>query len=298
MVSGSGIFQHLASGRLRDHPKELSVFLLSRKVENCSKATIDTYDRRISQFLVFAKKPLTQIERSDVDLYLLSLREKKLSPHYVESCYRSLRAFFNWLVDEDMLPQSPMRNIKRPKTPKFTKEFLSEAQYLRLLAVCPIKDYQGIRNRAWLTLLWSTGARFSELANLKLGDLDWQQNRIRVFGKGAKERYVPFTQDAQKAVYKYLAVRPEQYLELWVTEERKPLKPTGLRKITRTLFERAEVKVKDLHHIFRRSWAMRNIRAGIPTKYIALVGGWSSINMLEHYVAAMTSEDAIGAKWV
>lgn len=293
MVLGSGILGHLDSGRPGDCQKELSNFLLSRQVENCSPATISTYQKRIQQFIDHANKPIDQIEKSDIELYILSLQKKGLSPHYIESCYRAIRTFFGWLVEEEIITRSPLKNIKRPKTPKFAKEFLTESQYLRLLSVCPSKDYRGIRNRAWLTLLWTTGARFAELANLKLSDLDWQQSRIRVFGKGAKERYVPFTTDAQKAIYRYLAVRPEGYNELWIGEERRPMKHNGLSKVTRTLFERAQVNVKDLHHIFRRTWAYRNLVNGVSPKFVQLIGGWESMSILEQYVKRMDSQDAL-----
>ncbi|GAI72375.1 unnamed protein product, partial [marine sediment metagenome] len=56
--------------------------------------------------------------------------------------------------------------------------------------------------------------------------------------------------------------------------------------------------IKDLHHIFRRSWAMRNLKAGVPQKYVQLIGGWESVTTLEQYVRAMESEDALDANWV
>jgi len=301
MVVGEGLFGLSDTGRLRTLPKELSKFLLSRHIEGCSPATLDAYERRIKYMFNHTDKPVDKIEKSDVELYILSLKNKNCSPHYIESCYRAINTFFIWLVNEGYLTQSPMKNMKKPKKPKYAKEFITEQQFQALLSVCPSRDYRGIRNRAWLWLLWTTGARFSELANLQLSDLDWQQNRIRVFGKGAKERYVPFTKEAQTMVYKYIAVRPEGFTALWIGEEKKPMKFGGLSKATRLMYERAGFKVKDLHHVFRRSWAYRNLKAGVPIKYVQLCGGWSSVTMLEQYVAMMNSEDALNSdkiKWV
>ena len=70
---------------------------------------------------------------------------------------------------------------------------------------------------------------------------------------------------------------------------------TGLGKITRTMFTRADIQVKDLHHIFRRTWAYRNLKAGVPLKFVQLVGGWESVAVLEQYVRRMDSEDALGS---
>lgn len=279
---------------------EVTSFLLSRRVENCSPHTILTYEKRILAFFEFvgAIAP-TQVTKSDLELYLLHLRDTGVSPHYIQSCYRSIHVFLSWLVAEEIIEKSPMNGMRSPKVPKFAKPFLSEEDYKKLLALCHPKDYRGARSRAWLTLLWTTGARFSELANLKVHDLDWDADRIRVVGKGAKERHIPFTKDAQVAMYRYLAVRPEGYDELWIGEERRPLKPAGLSSATRKLYQRAGIKVTDLHHIFRRSWAYRNLKAGVPIKHLQIIGGWSSVTVLEQYVARMDSEDALSSvKWV
>lgn len=284
-----------------DLVKELGLFLLNRKVENCTRATLQSYEKRISQFLNLTQKSPRDISKNDIEFFLLCLREKNLSPFYIESCFRAIRAFFNWLVAEEIIFQSPMRNMKRPKTPRLIgKEFLSEINFKKLLNTCNSSDYQGARNRAWLMLLWTTGARFSELANLKLKDLDWTQGRIRVLGKGNKERFVPFIKDAQRAIYKYLASRADDYPCLWLADRRRPMTADGLVSVTRRLFERTGIKIKDLHHIFRRTWAYRNLKNGTPIKFVQLCGGWESVTTLEGYIKAMNSEEALngkGVKW-
>ena len=134
-------------------------------------------------------------------------------------------------------------------------------------------------------------------------DLDWNKARIKVVEKGDKERYVPFTADAQKAVYRYLKARQvymgskDHYQELWIGEERKPLVYHGIQKINRVLMDRAGLHVKDQHHIFRRTWAYRNLSAGVPVKFVQLVGGWSDLATMEGYVRAMQSDDALNVQW-
>ena len=282
------------SNRLTDCP-ETQLFVLSRKVQNCQPRTVETYQAIIGRFLAFARKPIKTILRSDVELYLLSLQEKGRSPHYVRSCYRNLHVFFSWLVAEEMLDLSPMRGMKPPRLPRYAKDFLPEENFRKLLALCPRSDYRGARNAAWLWLLWSTGCRVDELAKIKLSDLNWEASTIRVIGKGAKERQVPFTREAQRTVYHYLKMRGDNHPQLWISEERQPMRLTGLGKITRTMFTRADIQVKDLHHIFRRTWAYRNLKAGVPLKFVQLVGGWESVAVLEQYVRRMDSEDALGS---
>jgi len=301
MLLDQGIFPTSGTSRLEDLPKEPAGFLLSREVKGCTPATLKTYELRISQFFRFLDGQITRVQdadRSDIDRFLLRLRELGRSPHYIHSHFRALRTFFNWCVAEEFVPHSPMRNMKPPKLPKKGKPFISEAERDRLLHLCPPSTFLGARNGAAIWLFWSTGMRSQELANLQLSDLEWDKSRIRVFGKGNKERYVPFTKEAKKAVWRYLSYRNDDYPALWVTEERRPARKWAIVSATRRLIERADLDIKDMHHIFRRSWAMRNLKAGVPIKYVQLIGGWESVTTLEQYVRAMESEDALDANWV
>jgi site-specific recombinase XerD len=280
-------------------PPELRLFVLSRTVSNCQPRTIQTYLYHIRRFIAYVNKPLTQVTKADVELWLLSLKEKERSPAYLRSVHRNLCIFFNWMVAEEMIPRSPMHNMPRPRVPRRGKEFLSREDFDRLLAVCPANDFRGARNIAWLWLLWSTGCRLDGLVKLKLKDLGWRQGRISVVEKGDKQRYVPFTKEAQRAVYRYIKARrkylgkTDRYEELWIGEERRPMTYHGLQKVSRILQERAGVHIKDQHHIFRRTWLYRNVKAGTPLKMLQIVGGWSDLATLDGYIRAMDSEDAI-----
>lgn len=191
-----------------------------------------------------------------------------------------------------------MRNMKPPKTPKVGKPFLTEVERDQMLHLCPLSSFTGARGAAVIWLLWTTGMRLGELAGLQQSDLDWEKNKIRVFGKGQKERYVPFAREAKKAVWRYMAHRKDDLPQLWLTEERQPATVWAITSATRRLIERAGLDIKDMHHIFRRSWAWRNLKAGLPTKYVQLVGGWENLTTLDGYVRAMESEEALEAKWV
>ncbi len=301
MLLDQGTFGYSNTCRPKDLPKELEGFLLSREVEGCSPPTLKTYRFRIGHFFLFLDgrvAGIQDISHADIDKYLLHFRELGRSPHYIHSNFRALRTFFNWCVAEEFVPRSPMRNMKAPRLPKKGKPFISEAERDRLLHLCPPSTFLGARNGATIWLFWSTGMRLQELANLQLSDLEWNKSRIRVFGKGSKERYVPFTNEAKKAVWRYLSYRNDDYPALWITEERRPARKWAIVSATRRLIERADLDIKDMHHIFRRSWAMRNLKAGVPQKYVQLIGGWESVTTLEQYVRAMESEDALDANWV
>lgn len=279
---------------------EVRVFLLSRKLSNCRPRTLETYQRSIERFLRAVGKSPHEVTKVDVQSYLMVLLEdRKRSPAYVRSVHLQLSIFYNWPMADGLMERSPMAGIPRPRAPRKGKAFLSQADFDRLLAVCPANDFRGARNIAWLWLLWTTGCRFDGLAKLKLKDLEWTENRISVVEKGDKHRYAPFTADAQRAVYRYLKARKvfmgakDNYQELWINEERRPLGKTGLQRIVRVLQDRSGVHYRDDHHIFRRTWLYRNAKNGVPLKMLQLVGGWSDLTTLDGYIRAMTSGDAI-----
>ncbi len=111
--------------------------------------------------------------------------------------------------------------------PRYAKNLSREEYFRKMQSLCARSTFCRARNAAWLWLLWPTGCRVDELAKLKLSDLDWTTSTTRVLGKGAKLRQVRFTQPAQRAVYHYLKMRSENHCQLWISEERHPMRLTA-----------------------------------------------------------------------
>lgn len=278
----------------------LEGFLLSREVMECTDRTLSDYKVRLGQFIRFLDSfyptlTLADVQRSHVEYYLMWLKNNGRKPWTLRTSYRALHAFYNWMLEEDLVSASPLAKMKVPKVPKVGRPFLSEGQLRQLLDVCSLNRFTGARSAAMIWLLWGTGMRFTELGQLMLTDLDWGKERIRVFGKGRKERYVEFPDQARRAVWRYLQFRQDDLPELWLTEERTPLQLAGVRHALIRIYERAGLKVKDHFHIFRRTWAMRKIDEGVPQKYIMLIAGWEDPDTMDKYVRAMDSEMALDA---
>lgn len=274
-----------ARTRQGDFLRVLDSFLLSRQVEGNTDWTYKTYQKRLALFFVFVTRDgprdLAGITRRDVELFLRSFQLRQLSPHYVDGNYRSLRAFFNWSVHNELIPSSPMRHMKAPRLPKRGKPFMTESQRDRLLAMCPADTLLGDRDAALIWLLWGSGMRLEECLNLGLEDLDWPRGTARIFGKGQKERLAPFTMRARIAVIKYLDHRADELPGLWVTEEIRPMSRSGMVSAMRRLIERSGQRgeIRDLFHIFRRTWARRMMQKTPPVslKYIQQAGGWATL---------------------
>ncbi len=279
-------------------PLEVQLFLADRRIKNCSPHTIATYERRLRLFCQYVRKSPRDVVKEDVQLFLGSLYDKHRSPHYIRSCYLHLKIFYQFLVRDRLIAVSPLQDIDKPIVPKHIKPCLQPDAFDRLLATCP-NDFRGLRNAAWLWLFWSTGCRIGGLHKLRLKDLDWQRSYIKVTEKGDRDRFVPFVPEAQKAVLRYLKARAiymrdaDPWEELWVSEERRPLTYYGIMMIIRTLSRRAGVDLRDTHHIFRRSWLVRNLEKGVSLKTLQLVGGWRDLASLEIYARSMQSMTAV-----
>ncbi len=144
-------------------------------------------------------------------------------------------------------------------------------------------------------MLWmmvTTGVRRNEMWMLKKDDLDWDNSVIRVgYGKGQKERQIPFERHCQRAMLRYIQQRRNSLDWLWVTEEGIRLGYDGIWQDMKRLAERAEVELKDACHIFRRTFAANAVKQNIPRPYVQTIAGWSTPQMLDHCVAAMEAEE-------
>jgi site-specific recombinase XerD len=293
--------------RAGDFATAFQGFMLSREVQNCTQSTLETYEKRLGKFFVFLQQDgchtLKDIQRTHIELYLVKYQQKGCSPFYVDSHYRTLKAFFRWCVGEEYIIKDPLRNIHTPKLPKLRKPFLTTEQFQSMLALCPLSYFWGARNAAILWLLWTTGLRLHEAANIQLRDIEWggakKRGSIRIMGKGQKERYVPLLPRTKQALWRYQSYRTDEYPQLWLTEEGRPATKAMINMVLTRLQDRAGLKglIKDRCHVFRRSWAWRQIQAGVPEKYILLCAGWSSRAMLDRYVGAASSEQAVEAQW-
>jgi len=118
----------------------------------------------------------------------------------VNTYFRFVRAWFNWMVGRGIINKSPLASLKPPTIPKTVIKPLDYEQIQRMLACCS-KYFSGRRDRTIVALIFDSGLRRSEISNIKLADIDLKRGAIRVMGKGAKERYVAIGEVAKKITY-------------------------------------------------------------------------------------------------
>jgi integrase/recombinase XerC len=218
----------------------LKIFLLSCKAEACSADTVSWYESKLSLAIRYFEEngisDISLIDPEQIRYYILSkLTTCKATTAF--NHYRALRRWFNWMVGEKILAETPMSHIKPPKLPKLRKPVYTREQIIAQLDLCSHwqRTFTGTRNRAIILVLYDTGMRLSEMIKTKIEDVDFDNEYIKVFGKGAKERLVGISKNTQKAILKYLLRRNDKYPNLWVTEERRPLQTHGIQMVLRRI---------------------------------------------------------------
>lgn len=200
------------------------------------------------------------------------------------------------MVEEGILAQSPMLNIKPPRMPKLIPKPFSRHDIDNLLLLCSGNRFLEVRNRALVLLFLDTGLRLAEVAGIQLQDIDFDRETIKVMGKGAKERRVRIGKTAQKAILRYLLNRNDGLPCLWVTEERRPMAKGGVQMVIKRLAQRAGITgVKLGPHTFRHTAAISYLRNGGSEFTLQLMLGHSTLQMTRKYVATLGEEDLIKA---
>ena len=281
---------------------ELGRFATHLRAENKSARTIDSYAESVAQLAAFLEKqgmPLSTsgMRREHVEAYLADLSERGRSPATVALRYRSLRVFFAWLVDEDELAESPMRHMKPPVVPLQPVPLLDLEDVRKLLKATSGSSFDDRRDTALILILFDTGARLSEIANLTIEDVDTVQGFATVRGKEGNRRYLPLKPKVSRALDKYLRVRArhrDRDSQWFWLGKRGRLAPRG---VVQAMKRRAKAaRLPHLHvHMFRHSFAHYWLAEGSQEVDLMRLTGWRSRTMLSRYAASAADQRAQAA---
>ena len=188
----------------------IHVFLSYLRVEKgLAQNTILAYGRDLKRFAAFLRKRrklgLPDVTREDIVDFLSNLYKEKMDSRSVARFLVSLRGLFKFAMMENMVTTDPTENLESPKIRNSLPTYLRVEEIDKLLQAPNLATPIGLRDRAMLEVLYSTGLRVSELLNLRMSDIDMRIGCVRCIGKGDKERLVPIGRKAIEAVEQYLA---------------------------------------------------------------------------------------------
>jgi len=276
---------------------QLEAFLLTCKVEELSPATLHYYRYQAGAFVRFCAsmgtRVPTEVTPDHIRLFLLKLQETN-NRTSINDYYRAVKRFFNWMIEEAILESNPMARIRSPKKEDKIIQPFTTQQIGDLLFLCDDRKFFGVRNKAIILTFLDTGLRLSELASIQLNDIDFDQETIKVMGKGARERVVRIGKKTQKAIPRYLLVRNDSYPCLWVNQERKPLTAWGIQVMIKNLGKRAELQgVRCSPHTFRHTFATTALKNGAGEFEVQSLLGHRDLRMTRRYAETLRSENAV-----
>jgi len=270
-------------------------YLASLKLErNLSENTIASYKNDLSSLLGFLKK-LGVDDPSDINSKMLNdffglLTKLGLSSRSSARYYSSVKGFFSYLLSNNYLEINPMEKISAPKVSKALPNVLNVNEIEAILSGPDTKKKLELRDKALLETFYACGLRVSELITLKVSDLFLDEEMIRVFGKGSKERFVPIGSSAINWIEEYLKnSRPllekkatSQHV-LFLNNRGTKLSRMGVWKIVDKYAKLAKIK-KEVHpHTFRHSFATHLLEGGADLRAVQEMLGHVDISTTQIY---------------
>jgi integrase/recombinase XerD len=254
--------------------EDVDMFLLNAETQNLSPNTLRDYRSILRIFAFWVEKyevhDVKRIEPNDIRLFVRDKMKEGVSPYTVNKYIRTLRAFFNFLLAEERILRTPMRNISLVKAPeRIFREIDREA--LRLFCAQFDKNtFPGIRNWTIARCVFDTGARAGEILGIRMENVHLREQYLITTGKGGKEKVIPFGKQLRKDLMRYLNSR-QAYLKShqkessWLFPSRtgKRMLVTSLSHLFRRTALKAGLNAKNLHpHAFRHNFAIQYLLNG------------------------------------
>ena len=270
----------------------LRLFLEYLAVEKgLARNTILSYARDIRKFLGFVKAgklAWNRVPEETVVRFIHKESRAGLSARSLARLISALRSFFKFLLLSGFVKMDPSSQLTTPSTWRSLPKFLTVKEVEELLGAPDDKKPRGVRDRAMLEVLYGSGLRVSELASLRLAEVNLEDGFLVCRGKGGKERIVPLGRSACDAAKRYLAeVRPlvvsGERDELFLSRRGKPFSRQGLWKLIRQHAREAGLAAKISPHVLRHSFATHLLERGADLRSVQLMLGHSQITTTQIY---------------
>ncbi len=265
-----------------------------------SSHTIQNYIRDVKKLISFIdKKKITstpiEINEDLIQQFIYEIA-KEISPRSQARIISGLRSFFDYLIFENYRESNPTDLIETPKIGVKLPDTLSEQEINSLISAIDLSKAEGERNRAMLETMYSCGLRVSELIDLKISDLFFDEGFIKIVGKGNKERFVPIHSSAQNYIMLYmneirshLSIKKGFQDTLFLNRRGKSLSRQMIFMILKALAIKINLNKKISPHTFRHSFATHLLKNGADLRAIQQMLGHESITTTEVYVHLDTS---------
>lgn len=272
---------------MRKEVEEFEKFL--KNIKNLSENSIQAYSNDLKSFENFVKKDFKDIVYNDIEKYIYDQRLNGLSTNTLIRRVATLKGFFRFLLQRGYIDSDPTIMIQKIKKTKPLPKFLTETEIEKLFAAIDTSKPKGTRDYTMLYLMLMTGMRVSELLNLRISDVDFQNSYIIVrMGKGRKDRIIPLNKNVKELLYNYIKTfKPENGL---FDNENSSKSRRGVLYIIRKYCKKAGIEKRVTPHTFRHTFATLLLRNGENIRLVQSLLGHSSISTTAIYLHIINDE--------
>lgn len=274
-----------------------SEFINWIKVEkNYSDHSIVAYSKDLSELAIYIDKEKYDDNIQSIDFFLLrgfvaDLYERNLSKSSIERKISTIKSFFKFLYKKGFIEENPARLVKFPRKEKHLPSVFNIDDMFNLLDLPDKTNATGLRDAIILELMYATGVRVSELVGLNLSDVDLKNGRIRVKGKGKKERIVPIVPEIVEMIYKYTEIMHQvlvkgKFIEteaLIINKLGTRMSDRSIRRIVEEYLKKAGLPLDYSPHSFRHSFATHLLENGADLRSIQDLLGHESLATTQKY---------------
>jgi len=264
-----------------------------RDVRRMSPNTLSSYARdlrALDEFAVAQKRPITALERRDLEAFARQLMTAGLAPRSVARTIACVRGFYKFLLIEKKVDSDPAEDLRAPRAWPALPKYLDLDDVDRLLAQPDVSTPRGIRDKALIELLYATGLRVTELLSLKAGDISLDAGYLTCIGKGDKQRLVPLGDSAAEWVRRYLAEARPALLKgrksKWLFLNAKAggqLSRVGFWKLLKEYGVKAGISRGISPHVLRHSFATHLLERGADLRAIQMMLGHADLSTTQIY---------------
>lgn len=257
--------------------------------------SIEAYVRditKLKEFFEIKNQSTSALKVSQLDLinFIEFINELQLSPYSQARILSGIKSFYKYLLYEQLIDLDPSELLESPKIGRKLPDTLDFYEIEKIFAAIDLSNDGGVRNRAMLETLYSSGLRVSELIGLRLSNIYFEEGFLRVVGKGNKERLVPIGREALKHIQLYKDhVRRHQDIKkgqedfLFLNRRGSQISRISVFTIIKDLALKAEIKKQISPHTFRHSFATHLIEGGADLRAVQEMLGHESITTTEIY---------------
>ena len=280
--------------------KDFEIFL--RFERNFSENTLDAYIRDIKKLKDYAIGDLEntgpeKITYDNLQEYIFTLSKQKFSERSQARWISSIKAFFRYLLEDEIRHDNPSTLLEGPKLGLYLPDTLSLTDIEKIIQAIEISSDLGKRNHCIIEVLYGCGLRVSELIDIKISNINFKENYIKVIGKGNKTRFVPLAQYTAQLLKEYISdVRSKSKVNkkyedtLFLNSRGTSMSRVIVFIIIKELTDKAGVSKKISPHTFRHSFATHLLQNGADLRYIQEMLGHSSITTTGIYTHLKTEE--------